>query len=334
MCRQKNGTVISLLLILGLFVGVIAFSGSSYGAEKIVIRIGFTSDSDSPPARESKFFKKILEEKFPGRINVQVFPTAQLGKGTEMLQNIKMGNLEMGLFISETPALDMRLGFLDLSWLFDSVAHFQRVVEGPVGKDMLSIVEEKGIKALGIYWNGFRNVGTVKKPIKRLEDMKGLKIRIAPNPSRTATFKAFGAAPTKIPSGEVYTALQMGVVDGAEATTFVWSGHKWDEVVDYFTVLNYSCQPNVAMMSGKFWNSLPKDIQKGVEETSDAVAKWSYKVGESWNKGYLGMLNKRVKIIEITPDALSEFKKAVKPVNQGFRKEYGDKWFEEVEKAR
>lgn len=331
MYRLRKARITLLMLSLSFFI---LYADSSYGTEKIVWRIGFTSTGESSALKETRMFKRILEEKFPGRLDIQIFPRSQLGKGTEMLMNVKMGNLDMGLFISEIPTLDMRLGFFDLPWLFDNVAHFRAIAEGPVGKDMLSLIEKKGIKPIGIYWNGFRQVGTVKKPVRKHEDMKGLKIRMAPNPRRTLTFSSMGAAPVKLPSGETYVAMQMGVVDGAEATTFVWSQKKWDEVIKYFTLLNYSCAPNFAMISRKFWNSLPTDIQKSIEEASNAVAKWSYENAEKWDQKAVDDIDKRVKVIRLTPESLSAFKNAVDPVKKDFRQKYGTKWFEEVEKAR
>lgn len=325
MKKILKNAFISLLIA---FVIIQATPQYANAQGKTIIRVGFTSGADSPPGRESKVFKQILESRLPGKVEVQIFPDEQLGKGTEMLQNVKLGNLEMGVFISEIPGLDPRLGFIELPWMFDDVSHFQKAMSGPIGKELLSVIDEKGIKALSIWWNGFRQVGTVKKAIRRPEDMKGMKIRIAANPQRTETFKALGAAPTMIPVGEVYTSLQLGVVDGAEATTFIWPQTQWDKVVKYFTLLNYSCAPNFALMSKKFWDSLSPDIQKAVLAAVVEVEKYSYEKANQWNDEYLNMMDKKVEIIKLTPDVFSAFRKAVESVNDGFKQKFGSKWLD------
>lgn len=317
---------ITAILLLAICVACgLALAQTASGQEKIIIRAGFTSNIDSPPGRELRLFKQLVEGKHPGKVEVQIFPDEQLGKGTEMLQNVRSGNLEMGVFISEIPSLDVRLGYVELPWLYDSDAHFAKVMAGAVGKELLGIIGERGAKPLSIWWNGYRQVGTTKKAIRKPEDMKGLKIRIAANPQRTRTFRSLQAAPTMIPLGEVYTALQLGTVDGAEATTFIWPQTQWDKVIRYFTLLNYSCAPNFALLSTKFWSSLPPEVQQTITQAAGEVERYSYEKASHWNDEYLGMIDKKVEIIKLSAETLAAFKRAVEPVYEEYREKAGSK---------
>lgn len=207
------------------------------GAQKILLKYGEINPDGHPITEGAKEFARLVKEKSNGRIEIQVYPAGQLGDEKVEIQTVQMGGLDFFRANSNTlPDFGAdKMSVLALPFIFKSRDHMHKVLNGPVGEEILKQVEEKDLKmvALTFYDDGARHFFLKNKPAKEVSDLKGLKIRVPQNQILMDMVKAFGASPTPISYGELYSALQTGVVDGAENTIAGYLTNSFFEVGKY-----------------------------------------------------------------------------------------------------
>ena len=239
-------------------------------AQDKVIKFANQNAAGHPIVQGMEKFAEIVAAKSGGKIKVNVFPGGQLGSDQANVSALQGGTLEMasmnsGIFASQVK----EFAAFDLPFMFANGKEADAVVDGPFGQKMHAKLEEKGLVGLGYYELGFRNITNSKRPITKVEDIEGLKLRVIPNPINVDWVKALGANPTPLPFPEVYAALEQKAIDGQENPVATIWGAKLHEVQKYMTLTNHQYNPQSVVISKKFWDTLSADEKKII---GDAVA--------------------------------------------------------------
>ena len=210
-------------------------------------------------------FADLIKERTNGRIEIKIYPANQLGKGErEMTEGIQQGAID--LLVTSTGPLggfSPSINILDFPFLFRDFNHVDLVMDGPIGRKLLDDFEKANIKALAFWENGFRHLTNSKRPVIKVEDGKGLKIRTMENKVHLAAWKDAGLNPTPMAWGEVFTALQQGVIDGQENPIAVYYSSKlWDAGQKNFSLTAHVYSPSPFLMSKKTFDAMPKEDQE------------------------------------------------------------------------
>lgn len=261
-------------------------------------------------------FAELVEKKSGGRLKVQVFPGGTLGSDQANVSALQGGTLEMaamnsGIFAS----LVKEFAIYDFPFLFGNPKEADAVVDGPFGQNLHKKLEDKGLVGLAYYELGFREITNSKRPIKTLEDIAGLKLRVIPNPINIDWVKALGANPTPLPFPELYSALEQGAVDGQENPVATIKGAKLYEVQKYMTLTNHQYNPQSVVISKKFWDSLAPADRKVLQEAATESAQ--YQRTQSRAQLQAGMEDLRkdgMQINELPPAEIAKFRDKMKPV--------------------
>ncbi len=253
---------------------VAAMSVSLFGAD-YVLKFSHVVSENTPKGKAAKFFEKRLEELSKGRIDVQVYPNSQLYKDKEVLKALKLNSAQMACpSFSKFTKTVPQLALFDLPFLFRDMDHVHKVQDGEVGQKLKDLVAKKGFVVLDYWDNAFKQLTSSKKALLMPEDAKGQKFRIMSSKVLEEQFKAVGAIPQVMPFSEVYSALAQGVIDGQENTNSNIYTKKFYEVQKYMTVSNHGYLGYLVVMSKKFYDSLPKDLQEAVKQAmKEATAK-------------------------------------------------------------
>ena len=229
--------------------------------DKVTLRYALEVDPRHPYTRAAEMMSKRASELTNGRLDVQVFPSAQLGGSREMVEGMQVGTVEMAMPTAAVASRVVKeLEVLDLPFLFRDFAHLHAYLDGPGGAEMRAAALKKGIRLLGFYTGGTRGV-YARKPLRGMDDLKGLKVRTLEAPIVTATWRALGAIPTPIPFPEVYSALQSGVVDAGEGNIVTYRTSKLDEVAPHVLHIRYLITVVLVGIAESRWQSLPADLR-------------------------------------------------------------------------
>jgi tripartite ATP-independent transporter DctP family solute receptor len=307
------------LLIAGLF-GAIAMIGAPISgpatAADIVLKAGHTQNAGEPMDKALKIMSEHLEKATGGKATIKIFPSMQLGGEVEMIKQVLTGTLDI-VTPSNAPLTNFvpELKIFDMPFLFRDEAHMIKVLRGPVLQDISNIVAKRGIRLLGVFNIGVRHIMS-KKPVKSIADLKGLKIRTMQSKYHMAAFNAFGANATPISYSELYSSLQTGVVDGAEAANTNYFEKKFYEVAPYWGQVGWTILTGPIVIAEKKFASLPKNVQKALIEGGNKAAIWEQDYYASVDKGRLDDLKKAG--VKITKLDTIPFQKAAKKVHAEF----------------
>ena len=298
-------------------------------AQKVSLKIACTPSKTHPIGKGLLLFKKNVEELSKGEIKVKVFLSGALGGAVDNIQGVQAGSIEMasdnaGSFIPFCPEFDI----WSLPFLWKSPEQIHEFVDGPFGDALTAALEKRlGITSFGYSTSASRQI-EAKVPIYKVEDMKGLKIRVMNDPGLINAFKHMGAIPTPISFKEVYSAAQSGVVDGLETSFVAWISNKLYEVAKYGIRVNYSDTGRVYYANKKWFDSLEPAQQKIIR---DAMRKTIQFVRDEYAiQG--ASVEKRAKelgAVIIDPD-LESFKKAVMPIYDKFNATMGNEWIKKI----
>ncbi len=249
-----------------LIAAVLTAVATTVSAAPQEVRIASHVSALSPLHQQSELFATEIEKRLPGQFKFSLFPSGQLGKEKALITNVKAGSIEMINVASGVMKLDKKLGLFDLPWLFKDRAHVQRAMEAGLETQVRARIQEvAGVKVVGIYENGFRHIINGRRAVASPADLQGLKIRISGGKFRQGVFQQMGATPQKVSWKETFTALQTGVVDGAEAATYGFYEQKHFEVASHLSLTGHVYTPSFLVASQAFWDGL-NDEQKAVFE--------------------------------------------------------------------
>jgi tripartite ATP-independent transporter DctP family solute receptor len=243
------------------------------GAAQTTLKMAHTLPASDTHHLAAQRFAEAVKQRTNGQIQIEVHAGGALGNDPSILQNLRLGALDMGFtgnpfFSSFVPKLNV----LDLPYLFTSFEHVYRVVDGPVGNQLLAELEQHQLKGLAFWEIGFRNITNSKRPILRPDDLKGIKIRTTPNPGHVAAFQALGASPAPLAFPEVYLALQNGTVDAQENPINLIYASKFFEVQKHLSLTQHAYTVSVVAMNLAKFSSLAPDQQRAILEAAREAA--------------------------------------------------------------
>ena len=275
-------------LILAAATAAVFMAPAAASAQSpIVIKFSHVVANDTPKGKGALKFKELAEKYTNGRVKVEVYPNSTLYKDKEEMDALQLGSVQM---LAPSTAKFRPIGVpefeaMDLPFLFPDEATYSKVVNGPVGKSLLKLLEAKGITGLAFWDNGFHMV-SANRPLLMPADFQGLKIRISGSKVADRYFRAMGALPQIMAFSEVYQALQTGVVDGCENTPSNYYTQKFYEVQKDITVSNHAHLQYAVIVNTKFWNGLPPDIrgqlEKAMKEATDYTNSIAKENEEHW----------------------------------------------------
>lgn len=280
-------------------VGVLIFGLSCKGSgEKIyVIKTSLSQNPQEPQVRAVELFKQIVEEKTAGKVRVEIYPNNQLGNQRDVVEGIQLGTVQMSNCASVLAGFVRELNIFELPFLFENRDHFYTVLDSAIGESLRPAFEKRGFHLLGYFDAGIRHVMTVDKPVNAIGDLKGLKIRTMENPLHLEAFKAFGANPMPMAYGELYTALEQHVIDGAEAANTNYFSKKFYEPAPNWAQVGWIHLIETVIMSRYFYERLPLEYKKIIDETACVmIRKERQWYAESEEKALLQLIEKGVKI--------------------------------------
>jgi C4-dicarboxylate-binding protein DctP len=288
-------------------------------AAPLVIKFSHVVAVDTPKGKGAEQFKKLAEERTKGRVKVEVYPNSSLFKDGEEVEALQLGSVQMlAPSLAKFGPLGVReYELFDLPYIFDSYEDLHKVTDGPVGKQLFRKLETKGVVGLAYWDNGFK-VMTANKPLRKVDDFKGLKMRIQSSKVLDAQFRALGALPQVMAFSEVYQAMQTGVVDGSENTLSNVYTQKMHEVQKYLTLSDHGYIGYAVIVNKKFWDSIPADIRTALESAMADATKYANDIAQKENADALEGIRKsgKVQIITLTPQEKAEWKKALVKVHK------------------
>lgn len=290
--------------------------------ETYKLRVGIQQASTHSYTLAMEEFKKNLEEKTDGRIEVELFPDSVLGSESEMQEMVSTGDLEMApstFLVQYDPVFAM----LEMPYVFDDFDHVKRFVNSE-SCEMLKerLVDSKNIRILTYFGNGFRQITNNKTPINHPDDLKGLSLRTPENQAQIETFKLLGSVVTPLPFTELYSSLQQGVVDGQENPIQQIYNSKFYEVQKYMAMTNHMFNPGAIIINEDFYQSLPEDLKTALVECITEAGDWQMTFVENSDAENLQKIIDEG--VEVTYPDMNEFKEATEPVLDVFYQEYGE----------
>jgi len=310
---------------------LVALTTAGWAAEPREVRIASHVSALSPLHAQSEMFAAEIEKRLPGQFAFKLFPGGQLGKESALITNVKAGSIEMINVASGVTKLDKKLGIFDLPWLFDDRAHVMRAMQGQLGDQVAAEIEKQDLVVIGMYENGFRHVINGKRAVTTPADLKGLKIRISGGKFRQDVFQSMGATPQKVSWAETFTALQTGVVDGAEAATYGFYEQKHFEVAKHLSLTGHVYTPSFLLAAKAFMDSLSPEQQAVFREVGKAITEAAYDKSAKLEATYFAEMRKLTAINEVD---LAAFQAATQDVYETYKSSQGDAWIKLVEAAR
>jgi C4-dicarboxylate-binding protein DctP len=319
------------VLLLGLAMAALASCGGSApgsatsSGEPYVIKFPHVVAPATPKGIMAQRFKELAEERFPGRVRVEVYPSAQLMEDTESIEALAFGEVQMiatslSLFDRLTPKFQV----FDLPFLFPNLQAIERFQASPIGRELKTALVDDGILGLQFWHNGMKQL-TGPRPLIEPADARGLKFRVMESDILQAQIEAIGGSPQKMAFGEVFQALQTGTVDAQENTWSNIYSSKFYEVQPFMTESNHGYIGYYVAVNASFWESLPEDLRAGLEATLAEVTQWGNARSEAINQEDKQRIieSGRSQLTVLTPEQLEAWQNAMRPVWDEFRDSIG-----------
>ena len=252
---------------------VLALGGCQLDTGVKVIKMGHAQVVSHPVHQAMVFLGERLEEKSGGKIKVKVYPNQQLGTERELLELLQIGSVGMTkVSAASLEAFSPEISVLGLPYLFRDDAHISQVLQGEIGKELLLSTEKFWLRGLCFYDAGKRSFYSKTKPIETPADLDGLKIRVQESKMAINMVRGMGGSPTPVSYGELYTALQQGIVDAAENNPPSFYNSRHYEVCKFYSIDEHTAIPDVVLVSTKVWEGLNLEEQKWLQEAANESA--------------------------------------------------------------
>jgi tripartite ATP-independent transporter DctP family solute receptor len=299
---------------------VISFSCGVANAAAFTLKIGSTVQDDSASGMSlTKYFKPYVEEKSGGKIAVEVYNNSVLGGDRQLFESLQMNTVQgsfgpMSVLASFAPDFSV----CDAPFLFKDKKTAYAALDGEFGALMARTLPEKGMRLLGYGENAFRNISTCNKPVLKMEDMQGLKVRVMEAPVYINTIKALGGNATPMAFNELYTALQQGTVDGQDNGVVLTYTAKLYEVLKYYTFTEHCYAANAYVFSEEFLQTLPPDLLKVVEDGTKYALDNQRRLNTEMEDELIKVIEKSgVKVARLSEEEKERWKKATANIIDG-----------------
>ena len=261
-------------------------------------------------------FAEIVAAKSGGKIKVQLFPGGVLGGDAQTVSAVQGGTIEMTVLNSGILASQVKdFAIYDFPFLFANAKEADAVVDGPFGQKLHAKLADKGLVGLAYWELGFRQLTNSKRPINKVEDIEGLKLRVIPNPINIDWVKALGANPTPLAFPELYAAMEQKAVDGQENPVSVILANKFAEVQKYLALTNHQYNPQSMIISKKVWDTMSAAEKKIIEDAAQEAAKYERQVSREQAASQLAELKKAgMQVTELPAAEVAKLREKMKPV--------------------
>ncbi len=338
--QYARSTLPSLAMVA---VAALSMLGSAAQAQDIQTRtIKFPSASNKghPQVQGVEKFAEIVKAKSGGKLTVQPFPGGVLGPDLQVVSAMQGGTVEMNVMNASLLAGNVKeMTLFDVPYLVATPREADALVDGPIGKQLLDKLQEKGLVGLA-YWDlGFRQMHTSKKAITKADEFKGMKMRVIPTPIYVEFMNAIGANAVPMPFTETYTALESGAIDGMTNPLLNIIDGKYNEVSKHLTLTNHMYTPQAVIVGKKFWDKLSATEQKILRDAATETSVFQRKVAREQAAKVLAELRKTgMQVHELSADDIAKLKEKAKPVIAKFTKDIGEpllqQAYAEIEKVR
>jgi len=325
---MKRTLMITILLTLLILTGAWIDSGTCQD-KPVVLKLGHAVAPEHPYHLGAVRFSELVAQRTNNKVKIDVYPSTQLGNERDMVEGLQLGTID--LVVTSTGPLGgfvPKMFVVDLPFLFRDREHAYKVLDGPIGRDLLDAFSAKGIKGLAFWENGFRQITNNVRPIEKPEDLKGIKIRTMENKVHLASFKAFGASPTPMAWSEVYTALQQKTIDAQENPIAIIYHQKIYEVQKYLSLTGHFYSPTPLLMSLKAFDSLPKNIQKIMLDTAIECATYERNLLRDSEVKQIAEI--KAKGMQVTTPNKKPFQDAAAPVYKEFEAQFGKETIDKI----
>jgi tripartite ATP-independent transporter DctP family solute receptor len=329
---MRRTRIIAILIVL--FVPDLTWVDLGISQEKqVVLKLGHAVAPEHPYHLGAVRYSDLVAQRTKNKVKIEVYPSTQLGNERDMVEGLQLGTID--LVVTSTGPLGgfvPRMFVVDLPFLFRDREHAYKVLDGPIGRELLDAFSAKGIKGLAFWENGFRQITNSVRPIEKPEDLRGIKIRTMENKVHLSAFKAFGASPTPMAWSEVYTALQQKTIDAQENPIAIIYFQKIYEVQKYLALTGHFYSPTPLLMSLKAFNNLPKNIQKIMLNTAMECATFERNSLRDNEAKQLAEI--KAKGMQMTLPNKKPFQDAAAPVYKEFESQFGKETIDRIVATR
>ncbi len=299
----------TFIILVSIFI---IFSFARTGNSKMIIKLGVVTKPGSAQNVCAEKFKELVEKGSKGKIGVKIYHSASLGTETDILQQIQVNSVQMGVItLGPFDVFVPSVRVVGFPFMFKNFKQVDEVLDGPLGQELLKNLESAGFKGLAFSENGFRHLTNNVRPVHSVKDVKGLKIRVMESELHKELWRVLGANPT--PMGwPIYTELQQGTIDAQENPLWVIWTYKLYEVQKYLTLTGHVYSAHIDVANLSWFNSLPESEQKLIRESMLEAAHYERQWNRTNEAGFLAKLKKAGMIVDEHPDIASFKKKAIK----------------------
>ncbi len=288
-------------------------------------KFGYGASDDNSQGLAAKRFSELVKTRTGGRINVNTYGSGKLGTDAQMQSALQGGVQE--LMVGPTSGLVgvvKEYALLDLPFLVSSFKEADSLLDGPVGQSLFQKLEAHGLVGLAYWENGFRHLTNSRRPVNRLEDIAGLKIRVIPNPVYIETFKALGANPLPLPYTELYGALETKSVDAQENGLGLIESGKFYEVQKYLTLSAHSYTPYIVLASKKWFDKLPEADRELVRKAAVDAGTYQRQINREETRKLVDQMKKHgLQVVDLPAAEANRMREKVKPVHEKFTEQIG-----------
>ena len=309
--------LVSLFLTLGF--------ASMSSAQEYTLKLAHVLSTDTPAHKAAEMMSAQIFEKSNGRVKIDIFPAGQVGNDTEIVEQIQIGAVHMGMPpTAKLGQFEPRMQLFDLPYIFPTREAAYAVLDGAIGEQLLKTLDKQGLYGAAYWESGFKQITTNSKSISLPSDLAGIKMRTMSSPIIIEQYKTWGANPIPIAFAEVYNALQQGVADAQENSFVTIDKMKFWEVQKFLTVSNHAYLGYAFIVNKAIWEKMPSDlqavVQKGIEAGRDHQRKLNAGLDDTLKQL---MIDRGLTVNELDSDGIAAFVEASKPVHEGYKSVIG-----------
>lgn len=322
--RQFLKSTLASALTAGLLLAATTAAQAADVKER-TLRFAFQSDKNHPIGVGAQKFADLVSQKSGGKIAVKLFPNGTLGGDLQVVSALQGGVVDLTALSSGLLSGQVKeFVVFDLPFMFANGREADAIVDGPIGKKLGAKLTDKGLMALGYWELGFRNLTNSRHPVAKLEDFKGLKIRVVQSPIYIDLFNTLGANAVPMPFPEVYSALEQKAVDGQENPLKSIEMSKFYEVQPYLSLTRHIYSPLSILMGKKSWDKLSKDEQDIIQQSLTESQDYQRKYARGEDEKSLGVLKGSMKVAELPAAEVARIREKIKPVVDKYAKDVGE----------
>ena len=295
------------------------------------LKFAFSLAKDHPLGQGAQKFSDLVAQKSGGKIKVSIYANAVLGGDPQNLSAVRGGTLDFTSMATGLLAgMDKQFMVFDFPFLFNNAQEAYAVSDGPVGTQLLDGLSKFGLVGLGIWDLGFRNMTNSKRPIAKVEDLQGLKVRVIAAPIYLDMFNTLGANPVPMTFGEVYGALESKAIDGQDNPVGVIESAKFAEVQKYMSLTRHIYTGMPLLMSKKTWDGMSATERRIITEAANEAKAEERRISQIKETEAIDSLKKVMQVNEVSPAEVARLRQKVQPVVDKFSKEVGEPVMQQV----